>query len=410
MRHVDFACRSLAPVAWSRFVQTLLTAWATCVLAVTPVGAQSADPIRCWWRTSASAVRVGEPFSLVLTCAVLENDTIKVVPDESRLDQSVMQLPPFEVVGGSHPADLRTDERRFFQYQYTLRVINERLFGRDVELPGLQITYRVQSRVDQGASIQGRDRTYILPTESVRVLSVVPTDAADIRDAPAETFGDIEARAFRANTLVVAAGVLFTLGALVLILAAAQVLQRYRGPAPVTGRLIPDRVILRGVGRELSAVQRECQQDGWTHELAGRALAAFRIAGGYALSRRISQAPAGAAANGHEGQLMVRGGWLGGKKVLVSGSITAEAVAQELARIKPGDRRALLELLQTGLTRFTAVWYGRDTSLVDAALDESLASGLDLLRRLKFENAWVVKQFTAVVQSSRELGSRVWSR
>ena len=35
-----------------------------------------ADPIRCWWRTSASAVRVGEPFTVVLTCAVVENEAL----------------------------------------------------------------------------------------------------------------------------------------------------------------------------------------------------------------------------------------------------------------------------------------------------------------------------------------------
>src|SRR5580765_7182710 len=59
-----------------------------------------ADPIRCWWRTSANAVRVGESFSLTLTCAIVENETTTVVPDQSRLDPSAMQLPPFEVIGG----------------------------------------------------------------------------------------------------------------------------------------------------------------------------------------------------------------------------------------------------------------------------------------------------------------------
>src|SRR5580693_4844420 len=82
-----------------------------------------ADPIRCWWRTSASAVRVGEPFQVVLTCAVVENDTTTVVADQSRLDPAAMQLPPFEVIGGSRGSDLHSDQRRFFQYQYTLRLI-----------------------------------------------------------------------------------------------------------------------------------------------------------------------------------------------------------------------------------------------------------------------------------------------
>ena len=66
------------------------------------------DPLQCWWRTSAGAVRVGEPFSVVLTCAVLETDAATVVVDQSRLEPSVVQFAPFEVLGGSHGADLRT--------------------------------------------------------------------------------------------------------------------------------------------------------------------------------------------------------------------------------------------------------------------------------------------------------------
>ena len=68
-----------------------------------------ADPIRCWWRTSANAVRVGEPFSLILTCAIVENETTTVVPDLSRLDPAAMQLPPFEVTG--RPARARSPQR-----------------------------------------------------------------------------------------------------------------------------------------------------------------------------------------------------------------------------------------------------------------------------------------------------------
>jgi hypothetical protein len=39
------------------------------------------DPIACWWRTSVAAIRVGEPFSIVLTCAVVERALTTVVPD-----------------------------------------------------------------------------------------------------------------------------------------------------------------------------------------------------------------------------------------------------------------------------------------------------------------------------------------
>ena len=58
------------------------------------------EPITCWWRSSTSAVRSGEPFGLTLTCQVVETETTKVVPDQSKLDPSVVQLQPFEVMGG----------------------------------------------------------------------------------------------------------------------------------------------------------------------------------------------------------------------------------------------------------------------------------------------------------------------
>jgi hypothetical protein len=141
------------------------------------------DPIRCWWRTSSGAIRIGEHFDLWLTCAALETDAVQVVPDQSHLGIEVAAMAPFEVVGGSHPADLRSGNRRFFQYQYILRIINPDAIGKDVKIPDTVIHYKVNSRVAANTSIQGRDLTYVLPTEEVRVASMVPADAADIRDS-----------------------------------------------------------------------------------------------------------------------------------------------------------------------------------------------------------------------------------
>src|SRR5258708_14360031 len=74
---------------------------------------QSADPIQCWWRTSAGAVRVGEPFAVVLTCAVIETDAAQVVVDQSRLEPSVHPFPPLEVLGRPHRAALPADAPPF---------------------------------------------------------------------------------------------------------------------------------------------------------------------------------------------------------------------------------------------------------------------------------------------------------
>ena len=37
------------------------------------------EPVTCWWRTGAVAVRVGETFAVVLTCSVLETEAARVI-------------------------------------------------------------------------------------------------------------------------------------------------------------------------------------------------------------------------------------------------------------------------------------------------------------------------------------------
>jgi hypothetical protein len=376
-----------------------------------PADSIEADPIRCWWRTSAGAVRVGESFTLVLTCAVLENEMTTVVPDQSRLEPVAMQLPPFEVIGGQRGPDLRSAQRRFFQYQYTLRLISTDLFGKDARIPSVQVSYYVQSRVQGGESVRGRDRTYLLPTESVRVLSLVPSEATDIRDNPAWTFSDIEALRFRARVLSVAAGLLFAAAALVVLVALVRLARQYREGGAVGRRLLSDSAILRGVRRELASVRRHSEREGWSHDLVGRALAALRIAATIALGRRPGQIASSASAGTHEGQLMMRGGWLRGKKILVSGSATTDAVGRELSTEEGnlGHRQAL-EAIQTGLSSLTAAQFGRDGKLDEPALAEVLNASGPALRRLRFEHLWIVRKLKGMTQVAVELGNRAWSR
>jgi hypothetical protein len=379
-------------------------------------------PIDCWWRTSAGAVRIGEPFSFVLTCAVFDSDAVKVVPDQSRLDPSVAQMAPFEVLGGSHGPDIRRGDRRFFQYEYTLRLIGEDLFGKDVKLPETRIGYRIQSRVAQGAASEGRDRTYTLPPESIRVLSTVPADAAAIRDAPAASFAEIDERAFRASALRIAGGALLALGTLSAILALVKLLERYRQHVPDARRLVPDTAILRRVGRELSAVQREREGSGWTPELASRALASLRIAGNYAAHRPVGQTMASDGGARAEGTIAVPRGLFGRGRVLVSGSMTAGRLARARkaadAHGAANGRAAALDALEDALARFTRAQYGRgdgsdaaqgDAALDAAALDASLAGSRRVLRRLALDQTWVAKRIAAVGGARDRRGAGAWA-
>src|SRR3954471_16923706 len=114
-------------------------------------------PIECWWKTDRSAVRVGERFSLTLTCAVLDTDKVKVVVDESSLAPSALHLVPFEIVNGQRFRDILNSPRRFFQYQYTMRVLGEEFFGKEITLPRLQLTYRVQNSLNDRSALAGRE-------------------------------------------------------------------------------------------------------------------------------------------------------------------------------------------------------------------------------------------------------------
>ncbi|HEX7139548.1 MAG TPA: hypothetical protein VF219_16975 [Vicinamibacterales bacterium] len=388
------------------------------------------DPIQCWWRTSAGAIRAGETFTVVLTCAVIETPDVKVVVDESRLEPSVVQFAPFEVTGGQHAADLQNGDRRFFQYEYRLRLIAENLFGKDVQLPETKLSYRVQSRLaarqssghGRDESIAGRDQTYILPPVSLKLLSLVPADASDIRDAGTETFGDVDRRTFRASLLTVVGGVLFALAALVAVLSIVRAIMRKRKPVSAADRLVGDSAILRGVGRELAAVQRQREDGGWTTDLASRALAALRVVGTYAMGRRAARAEVvnvatnGANGNGgaiSDGRIMVKVGWPRSKNVAISGAVTARSIANALARTTNGRRPGELESMEEALSRFTIAQYSRPsvegkTTLDEGALDESMRAGRDVLKRLKVEHTWLMRKLRrnrrAVLAETR-----VWS-
>lgn len=347
------------------------------------------DPIRCWWKTNVGAVRIGETFSLILTCAVLQNDAVQVVPDESRLGSAVMQLTPFEIVRGSHPADLYSGDRRFFQYEYILRLISPDSIGKDVPIPDLLLHYRVNSRVAENAALQGRDLTYVLPPIEVRVLAMVPPDASDIRDTSNESFGIAESLGFRASVLEIVAITAVVLGALLILLSFVRLIVRTRKEKPAGERGIGEPQILREVSRELAAVQRESEAQGWNDGLVDRALAASRIAAAAAVGRPIGQSQNSAGRAG-EGRVLMQGGRRR-TSITLSGGVTTANVARALDQLPEtasSDRRQLLEDLQSSLATFTTAQYARNATFDRTALDEAVGRATAAAGRLRSDQTW----------------------
>ena len=350
------------------------------------------EPITCWGRTSTSAVRSGEAFDLRLTCAVVETETNKVVADSSKLDPTVVQLPPFEVLGGTHAGDLMTPGKRFFQYDYRLRLLAEDAFGNDVAIPPLEISYRIESQVQGGDTSQGREQSYSLPRTSMRLISLVPDDAADIREAPVAPFTAIENRDSRANLMQTIATVLFALAGVVALLMLVSMLRRKKVVTKTTQMHLAPRTILSAVSKELDEVQR-ASRAGWTQELAGRALTAARIAGAYATGRAVGQRPPNANEPPVDGVLVVH--QFGRGDVFVSGGATTQS-----AIAIP----ALSDALQT----LTVMRYGRVEKL-DSDADGAIDAAKRVTREQQSAHS-LVKEWAAAFRANLvDLRKRIWS-
>lgn len=381
------------------FATLLLTGTAVFAQAPSPTSQApqdvEVDPIRCWWRTSTSAVRTGEPFGLTLTCSVVETETNRVVPDFSKLDPTVVQLPPFEVLGGTHPGDLVVPGKRFFQYDYRLRLIAEDAFGNDVSIPPLEVSYRIESRVTgSDTAAQGIEQQYSLPRASVRLISIVPDDSTDIREAPATLFSGIENRESRANLLQTVAGVLFGLAGVVAIVMLIGMLRRKAPKTSAAAAHLAPRTILGAVAKELNDVQ-SASRGGWTPELVGRALAAARIAGAFAANRSVGQRPATPGETPLDGVLVVRA--FGKGDVFVSGGATPESTGF-----------AATSGLSDALRTLTVARYGR-VEKIDSMADEALQTAIRVTKEQQSAHSLMREWANSFTASVVDLRRKVWS-
>jgi hypothetical protein len=317
---------------------------------------------------------------------VLDTERVKVVVDESGLAPSALHLVPFDIVGGERFRDILNTPRRFFQYQYFMRVLGEDFFGKEVTLPRLQISYRVQNSLQGGAALQGREAQYSLVPVPIRVLSLVPAGAADIRDTPVDTFGDVDARLFRSNLMLIFAGVAFVLAGLMAVMLVARAAVKRHATSTTRQRTMSAGAVLRAASRELGAVQAASTSGGWNSDLAGRAAAALRLAGAVALSRPVTHKEVDRDAVPSEGQVAAAPafGMLRAKRTVLSASVTPDTTS---INGRSASASESWRTLSQTLRAFTAVRYSRDggEGTVDStALDAALAEGQDAVKRLRF--------------------------
>ena len=350
------------------------------ICAVPASSQQLVEPIRCWRQASAGAVTIGEHFTVVLTCAVFESADAQVVPDESRLTVASIQMAPFEILGGSHPPDVRRGSRRFFQYDYQLRIISRDAIGRDANVPALTISYRIHSRVGAAAPLEGRDLSYVLPALPIRVLSLVPAEAADIRDASEASLASVEALRSRSRMFEAAAIALGVLAGIVLVLALVPLTRRRRSTAAADRDVVPDRAIVTSAAASLRDAQGQATRAGWTDDTIATALSSMRLVAAAAINHPISQKPLPAGSAVPEGRLRVEYGLLGRSAATVSSAVTEG----DLARAGTPESAATLTRVQQldGLRRslaaLTAAAYRRAPDRDAASLDEAVRHAISV--------------------------------
>ena len=364
-------------------------------LAAPASSQQLVDPIRCWRQASTGAVTIGEQFTVVLTCAVFESRDAQVVPDESRLNVASIQMAPFEILGGSHPPDVRRGSRRFFQYDYQVRIISRDAIGQDVNVPGLTISYRIHSQAGAAAKLEGRDLSYVLPPLPIKVLSLVPADAADIRDASAASFATVESLRSRSRMFEAVAIALGLLAGIMVVLALVPLARRGRSTTDVNRNVTPDRAIVSAAASALSEAQSRAARDGWTDDTIASALSPMRVIAAAAIDHPISQRPLPPDGAVPEGRLRVDHGLMRRAAATVSSAVTTD----DLLRVSEPNGAATLtrtqqiDGLRRSLATLTAAIYRRAPERDAASLDDAVRHAIGVANDIAGQRSWPGKKW-----------------
>lgn len=346
-----------------------------------------ADPLTCWWRASTNAVVVGEQFAVTITCAVVETSTITVEPDLTALEPTVVQLAPFQVVGSRNFQDIPSPPLRYFQLEYTVRLLDDRYFGMDVEVPPVVVSYHIHTRSGQKET-EGRTQTYVLLPLPIRVLSLVAQGATDIQDAAEETFGSIETRRTLATGAFAGGAILIGLAVVLLGVAVVRSVEHRRQPASVVRRPLSPRRVLRCCLSDMRALKRDVMAQGWTPERVSRAQTSLRLAAAMALGKPVARREAERELTARDGELVMRTGIFRRSASILSAAATPASIDLDLAdgqTPRPGVRTegAIRDVQQT-LRVFASARYPRDARLDQSALDQALETGAGAVRRLVF--------------------------
>ena len=361
------------------------------------------DALQCWRDIAVESTIIGEPFAMLVTCAVVETDTATTVPNEVALTPETIDVSPFEVIEGQRFTDVRDGPWRYFQYQYRLRITDEDFFGEDVEIPAIELQYHIERTFEGGSNLPGRELRYTLPPHTVRIISLVPENAEDIREPDVEAFSASDERIFRANLATLIAGAFGLVATGFLVLALVQLRRVWRGTGPKKEKLLTPSMVIRSVISELTALQKAVLENGWNSDLISRNLTALRLASAVALTSPIAQTQVRSTQSHRDGQLKIESGLWRPKTTAVSSAITPTAIGEAVeSRRKIGSndpRLECLEILREALDTFTVVRYTTNDDMPTGQMTAELDRSITAIRPLRFRTLTPVQHTTRFIES-----------
>ena len=277
-------------------------------------------------------------------------------------------------------------------YRYQLRLIDADVIGREVKLPPLAIPYRVESRVAAGATMAGRDLLHQMPQLVFRIVSQVPADATDIRDAGDAGLGRIDGMRFRASAFRIAALLLGGLALVVALSAVPALLGRLRGGRARGTAGVSEAAVLCAVTARLSALVDAHPTGELDADAVADAHHLVRLVAGVAAGLGVRQATLTRGQDVPEGRLLVESR-LGRARAAVTSSVTADAVTRALDTrpLSPVRDRVRLEGLRDALAVVTRAQYGAETMPGPADVVEALRTVLEAARDLASERRWTLR-------------------
>ena len=240
--------------------------------------------------------------------------------------------------------------------------------------------------VGAAGTLEGRDLEYIMPMMPIRVLSLVPADASDIRDASEANLAAVDSMRFRSSLLKVLAVTFGAVAAVVAVLALVP-LARSKPAAAEDRHRVPDRALLNHAAADLAATQSRASGEGWNEDLIARALASTRVIAAAAIGQPISQKvlPAGDARP--EGRLIVHHGLIRKTSASISSSVTADEV-QRASGAFSTTRQHQLEGLQSALSTFSNALYRKEPVRDASALDDAVRQAIAVAKDVAAERRW----------------------